>query len=223
VHPAIRPVYRNTFLTNRVSPPLSWEGYHSLQVQPLQVQATAKGVGSWETAIWESVMLRPDVMRFLGGFGSRNAGRVLSSPLMDLAAKLKTVFPTADIRVGNRGLTVCRQNRTGYPVSVELLDDGLIVAFGPGLMEFDDVRAALSYVVMACSGDARLRVVRNGAKTKRWKLEIIDRHGNWRRAFAGGFSLHGGSRTVHRDEEVILQNRRQLPSRAAPAYELLAS
>jgi hypothetical protein len=173
--------------------------------------------------MWETVMLRPAVMRFFGDSESRRAGRALPSPLVDLAANLKTVFPTADIRVGNRGLTVCSADRSGYPVSVELLDDGLIVAFGPGLMEFDDIRAALSYVIMACSGDARLRVVRNGAKTKRWKLEFLDRHGNWRRAFAGGFSLQGGSRTLHRDEEVILRNRRQLPPRAGSACDFLAS
>lgn len=115
-------------------------------------------------------MLGSALVKVFGSRDARRSRRSLHSPLMDLAARLQAVFPCADIRVGTKGLTVCQPGPSGFPVSVELADDLIIVCFGPGIVEFDDIREALNYVILACSGDARLRILRNGTTARRWWL-----------------------------------------------------
>ena len=144
-----------------------------------------------------------------------------SSRIMDLSAQLQAIFPLAEVRVGDRGLTVCEQGGGGYSVTIELVDDSAVVCFGPGLVEFDDLELAFKYAVLACSKEARLHVLKNGTKVRKWRLELQKRCGTWHRVFAGGFSLIGGRKTGHPDEEVVLRNRRSFPAPSSPAYDLL--
>jgi hypothetical protein len=137
-----------------------------------------------------------------------------------LAGRLRTIFPLTKVRSGDRGLTVFADGATGFPVTLELIDDAIAVSFGPGMIEFDCIETAFKHVILACSEATRLTVVPSGNRAKRWHLDGCEADGGWRCIFAGGFALFGFGVLGRTDETVVLRNRRSLPLMTSLSYGL---
>jgi len=136
----------------------------------------------------------------------------------ELARRLRTIFPLTKVRAGDRGLTVLADEADGFTVTLEFIDEAFAVSFGPGLIEFDDFEAAFKHVVLACSEEAQLTVVKRGNQARRWHLDVRRSDGDWQRALSGGYNLFGNLGFGRKDETVTLRNGRTLPLTSAHAY-----
>jgi hypothetical protein len=142
------------------------------------------------------------------------------TPIEKLADRLRIIFPLTEVRTGSRGLTVMADGTTGFPVTLELMDDTVAVSFGPGMIEFDCVEAAFKHAILACSSETRLTVVRRGNRAKSWHLEALEPDGTWQGVFAGGSTLFGGETAGPNDEVVVMRNGRSIPVMTALSYGL---
>lgn len=130
-----------------------------------------------------------------------------------LAGLVRETYPGTQVQFGSTGLTVPGQGAAGFPVSVEVVGNTLLLYVGPGIVELhseDDIR---SYLLRTCSPLSSLTVTGRGGKAMEWVLSEHAGTPQQTRLLTGGT---GAGWSWLRLETRTYRNERQSPS-ARPA------
>ncbi|MBK6980714.1 MAG: hypothetical protein IPH30_03675 [Betaproteobacteria bacterium] len=125
---------------------------------------------------------------------------------MDALAEIRTrllKYPALRVEESENSITVLPLDSAGFPVSIHVADEEVVVAFAGWHEHFESAEEALDCFAFGLSRECRLKVFTRGGFAYRWTVESLE-NGNWAEDSTTGLLFFPFWR---RREVVYFQNR----------------